>query len=418
MTQLKDDCFAFSDGLMPLGEALEKLSENIVPVAGAESVPLIDAVGRIAAEDLVSGRDVPPHDNSAVDGYAVFFDDLEPQAETRLRVGGLIAAGHPLERPPKRGEALRIFTGAAMPDGPDTVFMQEDVRLDGDDAILPHGLKRGSNRRSRGEDIGAGDTILTVGQRLRPQEVGLAASVGVNELTVFKRLRAAVFSTGDEIRDPSVEAPPGCVFDANRFSVMGLLERLGCAVTDLGILADDEAAIGDALAAAAVGHDLLVTSGGVSVGDEDHVKAAVEGLGRLDFWRLAIKPGRPIAFGTVGGTAFVGLPGNPVAAMVTFLRIVRPVVQLLSGEKAAPPHLFPVTAAFTYRKKPGRREWVRCRLEAGEDGSWRAVMYPSVGSGVLSSMVFSDGLVELGEDQTDVGEGETVQFLPLTEVCP
>jgi len=418
MTQLKDDCFAFSDGLMPLAEALDKMSATIAPVVGTESVPLTAAVGRIMAEDLVSGRDVPPHDNSAVDGYAAFFDDLDPNADTRLKVGGVIAAGHPLDRPAEHGEALRIFTGAAMPDGPDTIFMQEDVQVDGDVVILPPGIKRGSNRRSRGEDIGTGDAILTVGQRLRPQEVGLAASVGVNELTVFKRLRAAVFSTGDEIRDPSGESPAGCVFDANRFSVMGLLERLGCEVADLGILADDETAISTALQPAAGKYDLLVTSGGVSVGDEDHVKAAVEGLGRLDFWRLAIKPGRPIAFGNVGGTAFVGLPGNPVAAMVTFLRIVRPVLQLLSGEKAQPPHLFPVTAAFTYKKKPGRREWVRCRLETGEDGSLNAVMHPSGGSGVLSSMVFSGGLVELPEEQADVKEGDQVQFLPLTEVCP
>lgn len=418
MTQLKDDCFAFGEDLMPLNEALDKMSRSIVPVVDIESVPLADAVGRILAEDLISGRDVPPHDNSAVDGYAVFFDDLNQNSETRLTVGGMIAAGHPLDHPAKRGEALRIFTGAAMPDGPDTVFMQEDVRMEGDDAILPDGLKQGSNRRLQGEDVSAGTTILTAGGRLRPQEVGLAASVGVNQLNVFKRLRVAVFSTGDEIRDPSVEAPAGCVFDANRFSVMGLLGRLGCEVTDLGILPDDREVIGNALGAAAAEHDLLVTSGGVSVGDEDHVKAAVEGLGRLNFWRLAIKPGRPIALGTVADTAFVGLPGNPVAAMVTFVRIVRPVVQLLSGEKAKPPHLFTVTAAFTHSKKSGRREWVRCRLEAGEGGAWLAVKYPSGGAGVLSSMVFSDGLVELGEDQTDVGEGDQVQFLPLTEVCP
>ncbi|MHA1598037.1 MAG: molybdopterin molybdotransferase MoeA, partial [Alphaproteobacteria bacterium] len=212
----------------------------------------------------------------------------------------------------------------------------------------------------------------------------------------------------------------------NRFTLRGLLTRFGCHVTDLGILADDEATIGAALKAASADHDVVITSGGVSVGDEDHVKPAVESLGRLDFWRLAIKPGRPIALGKINGgggggggeAAFVGLPGNPVAAMVTFMRIVRPVLQLLSGETPCPPHLFEVTAGFSYRKKTGRREWVRCRLQADADGTQRAIKHSSGGAGVLSSMVFADGLVELAEDQTDVKEGQRVRFLPLTEVYP
>ncbi|MBT3237801.1 MAG: molybdopterin molybdotransferase MoeA [Rhodospirillaceae bacterium] len=427
MTQLKDDCFASGDELMGLDTALQRLSDSLDAVVDVETIALTEGVGRILARDQIAGRDVPAHDNSAVDGYAVWFDDLTPGGETRLQVTGRITAGHPLDRAPRPGECLRIFTGAAMPTspdgGPDTVFMQEDVEVDGDHVILPDGLTQGSNRRFRGEDIKTGTTILNAGQRLRPQEVGLAASVGIDALPVYKRLSVAVFSTGDEIRDPSDEAPEGCVFDANRFSVMGLLSRLGCDVTDLGILPDNLDSITDALKGASAKHDLLITSGGVSVGDEDHVKPAVESLGRLDFWRLAIKPGRPIALGTINGgnvsdTVFVGLPGNPVAAMVTFMRVVAPVVKLLSGEPIRPPHLFGVTAAFTHKKKSGRREWVRCRLEVADDGTLKAVKHPSGGAGVLSSMVFSDGLVELPEDQTDVKEGEQVQFLPFTEVCP
>ncbi|MHA1597689.1 MAG: molybdopterin molybdotransferase MoeA, partial [Alphaproteobacteria bacterium] len=225
MAQLKDDCFAFGDELIPLDVALEKLSANLSAVVGTETVALSAAVGRVLAADLIAGRDVPAHDNSAVDGYAVYFDDLSADSDTRLKVTGRITAGHPLDRAARPGEALRIFTGAPMPGssdgGPDTIFMQEDATVDGDEVILPAGLKRGSNRRFRGEDVGAGQVILTSGQRLRPQEVGLAASVGVAGLTVFTPLRVAVFSTGDEIRDPSGDAPDGCVFDANRFTVMG-----------------------------------------------------------------------------------------------------------------------------------------------------------------------------------------------------
>ncbi|HEX9701785.1 MAG TPA: molybdopterin molybdotransferase MoeA, partial [Rhodospirillales bacterium] len=265
MAQLKDDCFAFGGELMPLADALRVLGERVQPVTGTETVDIRAAPGRILAEDVTAGRDVPPHDNSAVDGYAVYHDDLDAKAETRMPVVGRVAAGHPLGRPAKRGEAVRIFTGAPMPvgadgrqsTGPDTVFMEEDCEPEGDFVRLPPGLKRGSNRRAAGEDVKKGEVILKRGQRLRPQEIGLAASVGRNALLMRKRLRAAVFSTGDEVRDPAGDAPPGCIFDANRFVLMALLENLGARVTDLGILPDRLAAVGDALKRAAPDHDLL-----------------------------------------------------------------------------------------------------------------------------------------------------------------
>ena len=373
-------------------------------------------MGRILAEDVTADGDVPPHDNAAVDGYAVFFDDLRQADETRLPVTGRIAAGHPLERAARRGEALRIFTGAPMPNGPDTVMMQEDCREDGGDVIILPGIKRGSNRRSAGEDISAGSVILGRGRRLKPQDIGLAASAGRSELAVRGRLRVALFSTGDELRDPGSALSPGAVYDANRYALSALLEGLGCAVTDLGILADDFAAVEGALGAAAAAHDLLFPSGGVSVGDEDHVKAAVEALGSLHFWRLAIKPGRPLALGQIGKVPFVGLPGNPAAAMVTFLRFARPLILRLAGAGDVAPLLFRVRAGFDHKKKLDRREWVRAKLETGDDGDLAAVKFPRGGAGILSSLVESHGLVELPEEMTQLSKGTMVDFLPFSEV--
>ncbi len=415
MTQLKDDCFAGDGELMPLQAALADLESRLSVLTGTEPLTLSRALSRFLAEDVIAERRVPPHDNSAVDGYAVHSGDLAAEGETRLALGGRIAAGHPLDGAAERGFAYRIFTGAAMPPGPDTVFMQEDVVVDGDYVILPPGLKAGSNRRFAGEDIETGSVIVAAGRRLRAQDLGVIASVGIDRILVYKRLRAAVFSTGDEIRDPSGEAPAGCIFDANRFTVMAMLRAQGCVVDDLGILPDDPAQITRALAAAAASHDLILTSGGVSVGDEDHVKAAVESLGRLHFWRLAIKPGRPVALGQIADCVFIGLPGNPVAAMVTFMRVALPVILRLAGGVNLSPVFYRVAAAFDYTKKPGRREWLRCRLRQDDDGVAWAEKYHSGGAGVLTSMAWADGLVELAEDRTHIREGEMVDFLPFSE---
>jgi molybdopterin molybdotransferase len=416
MPQLTDDCFAAGGEMMSVDKALAMIDALVTPVMDVERVALDQAVGRILAEDVISDHNVPPHDNSAVDGYAVFFDDLDGTGETRLPVTGRIAAGHPLGRGAQRGEALRIFTGAPMPDGPDTVMMQEDCRVDGDFVIILPGIKRGSNRRSAGEDIATGSVILSRGRRLRPQDIGLSASAGRRDLAVHGRLRVALFSTGDELCDPGSPLVPGAIYDANRYALATLLAGLGCVVTDLGILADDLATVRDALDAAAEDHDLMFTSGGVSVGDEDHVKSAVEALGSLHFWRLAIKPGRPLALGQIGKVPFVGLPGNPAAALVTFLRFARPLILRLAGASHVAPLLFPVRAAFDHNKKSGRREWVRVRLETGSDGGLTAVKFPREGAGILSSLVESHGLVELPEEMTQLSEGTMVDFLPFSEV--
>ena len=416
MVDLKDDCFAMGAELMPYLEALDILKSRINPIADVETVSLRLALKRIAAEDVLAKRNVPPHDNAAVDGYAVFFEDLNPDQETRLPVTGRIAAGHPLDRSAQQGEALRVFTGAPMPAGPDTIFFQEDCERIGDGVVLKPGIKKGANRRKAGEDIAEGRVIIEKGQRLRAQEIGLAASVGCVALKTHRRLKAAVFSTGDEVRDPTDEAPAGCIFDTNRYTIMSLLEGLDVSVTDLGILPDSLAAVREALSAAANDHDLLITSGGASQGEEDHIAAAVEELGTLHFWRLAIKPGRPIALGQIGGAAFVGLPGNPVAVMVTFMQIARPLILMLAGCSETKPPMYQVRANFDHQKKLGRREWLRAKLVRNDNGVLGAIKYHTDGAGILSSMAFADGLIELPEDQGPFDQGTMVDFLPFNEV--
>ena len=416
MAQLSDDCFAFGGELMTAGEALALLAERLDVVVEPEPVALRKALGRILAADVTSDLAVPPHDNAAVDGYAVAFDELDADRETRLPVTARVAAGQALDRAARPGEAIRIFTGAPMPVGMDTVLMQEDCRADGDDVIIPPGIKRGANRRHAGEDIAAGSVILEAGRRLKPQDLGLAASIGRATLDVYQRLRVALFSTGDEIREVGDELPPGCVYDANRYALAGLLETLGCAVDDLGILPDAFDAIRDALRDAARTHDLIVTSGGVSIGDEDHVRDAVTELGSIHFWRLAIRPGRPLALGQVAEIPFLGLPGNPVAVMVTFMRFARPAILLMAGCRDIAPKTFHVRASFGYKKKLNRREWLRVSLFTDDDGAPAVRKFPRDGAGILSSMVAADGLVELPEDLAAIEPGAMVEFLPFSEV--
>lgn len=400
------------------------LLERLHPVVATEALPLRAAASRISAANVIAERDVPPHDNSAVDGFAVYFDDLLSDADTSLPVTGRAAAGHPLAHPQKRGEAIRIFTGAAMPGGaaggPDTVLMQEDCTVeegaDGQRVIIPLGIRKGANRRTRGEDISTDTTILTTGQRLRPQEIGLAASLGLTTLDVYRPLRVAVMSTGDEVFEPGTDLPAGGIFDANRYSLLALLDGLGCDVTDLGILPDDQTAIQDALNNAAQDHDALISSAGMSVGEEDYLSAALTALGQLHFWKLAIKPGRPIALGQIGDAAFIGLPGNPAAMMVTFLRLARPALLRLAGATDLEPRLYKVQAGFDHTKKQARREYVRVRLSTDQSGSLVAHKFPREGAGILTSLVEADGLVELSEDMTQLTQGTLVDFLPFTEV--
>ena len=416
MAQLSDDCFAFGGELMKTDEALALLTDRLTVVVNREDCALREAAGRILAEDVTSARSVPPHDNAAVDGYAVRFEDLSLGGETRIPLTGRIAAGDISERPVGPGQAVRIFTGAAMPVDGDTVLMQEDCREESGHVIIPPGIKRGANRRFAGEDITAGDVILRAGTKLRPQEIGLAASIGLKTLPVYTPVRVALFSTGNEVRDTGDELPPGCIYDANRYSVAAALRQLGCITDDLGILPDSYSVIRDTLSAAAVDHDLIMTSGGVSTGDEDHVRTAIDALGKIHFWRLAIRPGRPLALGQVGKVPFIGLPGNPVAVLVTFMRFARPAILRLGGSRVTEPTMYRVRAGFPLKKKLGRREWLRVRLDRDADGVPIAQKFPRDGAGILTSMVESDGLVELPEELTSFEAGTMVDFLPFSEI--
>ncbi len=413
MAQLSGDSFAFGGALMTVEEALATIAHRIAPVAGVERVPLFQADGRFLAEALIAPVDLPPFDNSAVDGWAVRFADLAAAGETRLPVTGRVAAGEVWTgAAPEAGRAVRIFTGAPMPPGLDTVFMQEDVTVEGDAVRLPQGLKRGSNMRSAGEDLPRGGEALAAGRRLGPREIALAAALGFKDVPVRARLRVAVFSTGDEVTEPGRPLGPGALYDSNRFVLRALATRMGAKVTDLGILPDDRAAIAGALAEAGRAHDLIITSGGVSTGEEDHVKGAVESVGALTFWRIGIKPGRPVAMGVVGDAAFVGLPGNPVAVFVTFAHVVRPLMAALSGGMLEPVTPLPVVAGFSYKKKEGRREYVRVFLERDPEGRVLARKHPREGAGVITSLTETDGLVELPEDRLRVEPGEIVGFIP------
>ena len=417
MAQLTDDCFAFAGPLLPIADMERLIIARVTPVAEVEEIPLTEALGRVVAADMTAAEDLPPFDNSAVDGFAVRHADLAAAGDTRLIIAERVMAGHAAAHPLAPREAIRIFTGAPMPVGADTVFMQEDCRVDGNAVILPPGLERGANSRYAGEDLRKGAIMLPAGKKLAAADLALAAAQGTTRLPVRRRLRVAVFSTGDEVVEPGAARPVAAIYDANRHLLRGLLDKFGAVVTDLGILRDDPAALQTAIAAAAADHDLVITSGGVSTGEADHVRAAIERIGRLVFWRVAIKPGRPVAMGVVPGgppghaAAFAGLPGNPAAVYVTFVRVVWPLLLRLSGAAPRQPIALPVRATFAYRKRKGRREYVRVTLRRAADGAVEAVKFPRDGAGVITSLTETDGLVELREEETQIAPGATVGFL-------
>lgn len=418
MAQLTDDCFAFNGPLLPVAEAEQLIAGRVNPVSGRQSVPLREALGRVLAADIVAPVNLPPFDNSAVDGYAVCGEDIDAAREQRLAIADHVAAGHTATHAVKSGEAVRIFTGAPMPPGADTVFMQEDCRIDGAHVIVPPGLSRGANRRLAGEDIRAGAVALPAGRRLSAQDVALVAALGLSAIDVRRRVRVALFSTGDEIAEPGSPLAGAALYDSNRYLLAAAVARFGAEVTDLGILRDEPKTLARAIAAAAADHDLVLTSGGVSTGEADYVRGAVESVGRIVFWRVAIKPGRPVAMGVIPGgksgeaAAFVGLPGNPVAVFVTFVRVVRPLLLRLAGALPEPLVAMPARAAFSYKKRKGRREYVRVALRTGVDGMLDAVKYPQDGAGVLTSLTKTDGLAELSEEVTNIEPGAMVGFLP------
>jgi molybdopterin molybdotransferase len=414
MAQLSSDLEAFGEPMRSVSEAANHIASTLVPVADVETVPLAQADTRVLAHDLIASMALPPFTNSAVDGYAVRFADIVTAAGAPLSVADRVMAGSSVTGSVPPGRTVRIFTGAPMPDGSDTVFMQEDVRIDAGGVHFSTGLRQGANVRPIGEDIPAGSVVLPRGRRLKPQDVAVCAALGLTELQVRRSVRVAVFSTGDEIVSPGSARGPSQLFDSNRFMLAAMLRRLGCAVGDLGILADDPILIADALRQAAAGHDFILASGGVSTGEADHVKASVESAGKLAFWRVAIKPGRPIAMGSINGVPFMGLPGNPVASFVTFVYLARAAVLALGGAVSEPFTAMPVRAAFAYRKKAGRREYARATIRRGADGALEAVKFPREGAGLLSSLIETEGLVEFSESATLIESGTMVAFLPYS----
>ncbi len=413
-----NDCFVAPDKLVSLDDALALLAARLNPVTETEELPLADCSGRVLASDLVARVTVPPFMNAAMDGFAYRRADV-PGA-TDLRVADRVAAGHPSTHRFGAGEAARIFTGAPMPEGLDTVAMQEDCIVetrDGTEFVrVPAMLASGANIHHAGLDFSVGQTVVEAGRRLRPQDVGIAAAAGHARLRVHRPLRVAVFSTGDEVVEPGEPLRPGAIYSSNRHALMALAGRLGCAVEDLGNLPDDLDVTARALAEASQRVDLLITTGGVSVGGEDHVRAAVERNGEIHLWRMLIKPGKPTALGRVGPAAFVGLPGYPVSAQVMFMIFARPVIHRLSGAVAEPvsPWRFKVASASSYTKNTARREFVRAKLETGADGAPQARLYRAQDSNVISSLVETDGLVDLREETKRIAPGMPVDFIPYS----
>ncbi|HAF54030.1 MAG TPA: molybdopterin molybdenumtransferase MoeA [Thauera sp.] len=399
--------------LLPVAEARTAILNGLQPIPGWERVAVRNALGRVLADDIVAPYNVPAHDNSAMDGYAVRAQDLADSGETALNLVGTAFAGRPFSGVVGAGQAVRIMTGASIPQGADTVVVQEVTRRDQDIVFIPTGQKKGQNLRHAGEDLAEGAVALAAGRRCGPAELGLIASLGIAEVAVHRRLRVAILSTGDEIASIGRPLGPGEVYDSNRYTLFGALSRLGCELLDMGVVPDRPEALETAFRDASEAADVVITSGGVSVGEADFIREMMSRLGEVAFWKLAIKPGRPMAYGRIGNAILFGLPGNPVAVMVTFYQFVQDALLKLMGVRPLPPaDEFPVRARFAMRKQPGRVEYLRGKLQRDADGLSVALV-GAQGSGVLRSMSEADCFVVLPEDCTAVQAGDMVRIQPF-----
>jgi len=411
---MNDCCYNPKDKMLTTDEAVHFLLENSKATEQVESIKTLDALGRVLAEPIISTLNVPPLDNSAMDGYVTRFSDLNNDTETTLPISQRIAAGYVGDKL-EEGSAARIFTGAPVPEGADTIVMQEQCQQHGNDVVISGKINKGDHIRRAGEDITLGSEVMSIGQKLRPQDMGLIASVGIDEIKVFKKTRVAIFSTGDELLMPGEPVEPGKIYNSNRYTLTGLLQKAGCEIIDLGCIEDDLDATVAAMESAAEQADLIMTTGGVSVGEEDYIKLAIDQLGSVDMWRVAMKPGKPVAFGEVNKTPFIGLPGNPVSVFVTFCLFSRPVIRTMQGCSEVLTRKVQVTSGFDWPRKGPRREFVRGQLVVDEYGQQAAKTYSSQSSGVLTSTVWAQGLIEIPENTT-VKKGETLNWLDFSEL--
>lgn len=401
-----------SGDLLPVEEAIEQLLAQAPPPPSTEVITLTQALGRVVAEDVFSPLDLPGWDNSAMDGYALRAFDV-PEQGGHLEVVGRIAAGHSSDEPLQAGQAVRIFTGAPLPPGADSVVAQERCRVYGQRIWCPP-IRLGDHVRKRGEELQRGQQVLSAGKRLRAQEIGLLAAAGIPRVKVYRPLRVCLLSSGDELREPGESLAPGQIYNSNRYLIAALLRGWGVEVHDYGVMADALTASRDALALASSECDLLLTTGGVSVGEEDHLKQAIRELGKVEFWRLAIQPGKPLAFGQVAGKPWIGLPGNPTAALVTALVVVRPFLLRAQGAERVLPVPASVPAAFEWLKPNPRRQYLRARLGPGSDGQLRAILHPQQSSAMLVAACWADGLVIVERGQ-QVLKGAAVPFLSFAD---
>lgn len=408
---LRDDCFALPAGVewTPVDVALDALRAGLHPVVSEELVDLTSGAGRVLARDLTARRAHPPAANSAVDGYALAHASAGEGEQILPLTPGRAAAGAGFDGVVPPGHAVRILTGASMPEGTDSVILQEDVSTDSENIAFRGPIKQGANRRKAGEDVQEGDVILHAGRRLTPADLALCAATGIDRLSVYRSLSVSVLSTGDELAEPGASIGTDRIYDANRPMLSALIEQFGYRTQDGGRVADNREALRTALDQAAAVSDVILTSGGASSGDEDHVSALLNETGSMQNWRLAVKPGRPLALGLWQGKPVFGLPGNPVAAMVCTLIFARPAMALLSGEHWREPDHIMVPAAFSKCKKPGRREYLRARMRGGQ-----AEVFPSEGSGRISGLSWAEGLVELPDGALDITPGDLVRYLPFS----
>ncbi|SIS96301.1 bifunctional molybdopterin-guanine dinucleotide biosynthesis adaptor protein MobB/molybdopterin molybdotransferase MoeA [Neptunomonas antarctica] len=410
------DPIANPNGMISVEQGVAAILVQIAESAQVERMPLSRAINHVLAEDQISALHVPPHTNSAMDGYAICAETLPVQKQHTLKVVGRVLAGGAYTGVLAPGEAVEIMTGAALPAGADSIVIREAVTREGEQMMFSETVKIGQHVRQKGEDIKAGSVALSAGCLIRPQELGLLASLGMQHVVVFKPLRVAIFSTGDEVVAQGQVLPENCIYDTNRFTLTGLLQRMGCVVIDLGIIEDSQDSMERVLREAARQADMVISSGGVSMGQADYIKQALETVGDIDFWRVAMRPGRPLAFGVVGQVPFFGLPGNPVAVMVTFLQFVQPALRKMMGQRGWQPIKMMAVAQEKIKSRAGRIDYSRGVYRINDQGELVVQTTGAQGSGILTSMVQANCLIEIGEQYSQVDAGDRILIQPFSDL--